>query len=192
MTKKDDARVVKTKAKLLLNFKVLLSEKTFEDITVNEICDRSDVRRATFYKHFADKYAFLKYLVGSLRDDFDNRIRNHTKPDATSEYYVQYVHSLVNFLTENDAIVRNALKSEVLPALIEVIKEKNYEDTCIRLKKSVGEGMRLPASPEICAAMMTGSVASTLLSWFKGDIDMPINELIDEMCAVIESMQNSM
>ena len=190
MIRKDDARVIKTKSKLLTTFKTLLSEKSFEDITVNEICDKSDVRRATFYKHFADKYAFLKYLIGSLRNDFDNRIGNKKMPDATSVYYVEYLHSLVNFLTENENMVKNVLKSEVLPSLMEVIKEKNYEDTCERLKKSVAEGMTLPTTPEICASMMTGAVASTLLSWFKGGKTTPVGALIKGMCAVIQSMQN--
>ena len=67
-----DARVVRTKAKLVLVFKKLLCDKSFEDITVNEICEAADVRRATFYKHYADKYAFLAYFVESLRCEFDS------------------------------------------------------------------------------------------------------------------------
>lgn len=191
MSTKDDARVIKTKAKLLSTFKALLSEKPFEDITVNEICDLSGVRRATFYKHFADKYAFLKYFVGSLRDVFDNRVESKGILDATSAYYVAYIRRLVNFLIENESMVKNALKSEVLPALMEVIKEKNYEDTCARLKKSVDEGMVLPASVETCASMMTGAVANTLLGWFKNGKPTPINILIEEMSSVIESMQGT-
>ena len=190
MNKKEDARVKKTKAKLLESFKALLSEKTFEDITINEICARADVRRATFYKHYEDKYAFLKYFVGSLRDEFDRTIPKRKKPDATSAYYVEYIRGIVRFLTENENIVENVLQSAVLPSLIDVIKEKNFEDTCERLKKSVDEGMTLPASIEITAAMMTGAVANTLLAWFNSGKAMPVDELVFQISSVIASMQN--
>ena len=43
MNKKEDARVIRTKAKLFTSFKQLLAEKTFEDITINEICIRSNI-----------------------------------------------------------------------------------------------------------------------------------------------------
>lgn len=190
MDYKEDARVRKTKAKLLTTFKQLLSEKTFEDITINEICSRADVRRATFYKHFTDKYAFLKYFVGALRDEFDRTIPKRKKPDATSSYYVEYIKGIVRFLIANEMMVKNALQSEVLPSLIEVIKEKNYEDTCERLRKSVSQGMTLPASIEITASMMTGAVASTILDWFKSGKAMPVDELVFQMSSVIASMQN--
>ncbi len=189
MKTKEDARVIKTKAKLLETFKDLLKEKSFEDITVNEICRLSDVRRATFYKHFDDKYAFLSYFVGSLRDGFDKTVQSTTVPDRSFAYYAEYIKRTVTFLTENEKMVKNALNSEVLPTLIEVIKEKNYEDTCVRLRHSVEAGMRLPASVEIMASMITGAVSSTILMWFKGGKKMPADELVQEMCSIFEPMK---
>lgn len=191
MSIKEDARVKKTKEKLLSTFKEILTRKSFEDITVNEICDMSNVRRATFYKHFADKYAFLKYLVGSLRDDFDSTLPKRKKPDATSDYYIQYLKALVNFLDKNELMVKNALESEVLPSLINVIAEKNYEDTCDRLKLSVNNGMLLPASVEITASMMIGAVSNTLLRWFNNGKNTPIDTLVNEISSVISAMQNA-
>jgi AcrR family transcriptional regulator len=190
MSTREDARVIKTKAKLLSAFKELLCKKSFEDITVNEICDAADVRRATFYKHFPDKYAFLKYLVGTLRDSFDSNLPKRKKPNATSAYYTEYIRALVNFLTENELMVKNALESDVLPTLIEVIKEKNYEDTCERLRESIADGMTLPASVEVTASMMTGAVAGTLLNWFNSGKNMPVEQLVCEMSAVIASIQS--
>ena len=57
--KKTDLRVLKTKQALRNSFIDLIREKTFESITVNELCDQAMVRRATFYKHYADKYDFV-------------------------------------------------------------------------------------------------------------------------------------
>ena len=190
MAIKEDARIVKTKARLLETFRELLAEKPMEDITVNEICEKANVRRATFYKHFADKYAFLKYFVGSLRYDFDKSLPKKKRPDETSAYYVEYVYGIIRFISENEPIIKNALRSEVLPVLVEIIKEKNYEDTCERLRKSVEKGMQLPASVEVTAAMMTGAVASAILRWFNEGKVMPVNTLAGEIASVITAMQN--
>lgn len=191
MSSKEDIRIRKTKEKLLVAFKILITEKSFEDITVNELCAAASVRRATFYKHFADKYAFLKYFVGTLRDDFDRTLPKRKKPNASSDYYIEYLHALVGFLDKNETMVKNALKSDVLPALINVILDQNYEDTRDRLKQSISNGMVLPASVEIMASMMTGAVSNTLLRWFNSGKKLPIDTLVAEISAVISSMQGS-
>ena len=58
---KQDLRITKTYRALTEAFFELLSQKKFEDITVNEICNRAVVRRATFYKHFGDKFEFFVF-----------------------------------------------------------------------------------------------------------------------------------
>jgi AcrR family transcriptional regulator len=44
-------------------FKELLAEKSFEEISVHDIAERSTVNRATFYDHFPDKFALLEDLI---------------------------------------------------------------------------------------------------------------------------------
>ena len=185
---KEDARIVKTKRKLLSTFRTLIKEKSFEDITVNEICEAANVRRATFYKHFPDKLAFLKFFVGSLRSLFEKRVASHKKYDSDYEYYIDYLTSAVHFLSENEDIVNNALASNVLPVLLDVIMQKNYEDTCARLHESVKHGMVLRTSVETTAAMIVGGVSQAILNWYTFGKKQPIDELIAEMTTVLIGM----
>ena len=69
--RKEDLRVTRTKKALTDMLRALLETKRFEDITVNELCEKAKIRRATFYKHFDDKYAFLAYIA-FLRDWNEN------------------------------------------------------------------------------------------------------------------------
>lgn len=189
MLKKDDARVAKTKVKLLMNFKIMLAENTFENITVNELCTISGIRRATFYKHFCDKYDFLRFFVGTLRDEFDREWESK-KQSVTSSYYVQYIQHFIDFLVENERIVANTLKSELLHTLVYIIKQQNFEDTCEKLRESVNNGMRLSASVEVVAAMMIGATASAILHWYDTGRKTPKEQLISEITAVIRTMYN--
>ena len=181
-----DARVAKTKARLIEHFNEMLEQMPFEEITVNELCDRAAIRRATFYKHYADKYDFLKFYVGSLRDKFDATIWKKEKPDATSDYYVVYLHAIINFLTTHRKIVEHILGSEMMSTIVDIITRQNYEDTCDRIKKSVEDGMVIPASVETVATMMTGAVSYAVVNWFKRGMPTPAEQFVEEVSSVIK------
>jgi AcrR family transcriptional regulator len=61
---KIDPRVRRTRQMLFQAFQDLLAEKTFDLISVQDIAERSTLNRATFYDHFADKYALLEAMMG--------------------------------------------------------------------------------------------------------------------------------
>lgn len=167
MTNKEDLRVRKTKKALFDAFMKLLSEKPFDEITVNELCDTAGIRRATFYKHYADKFDFLTAYTCLLRDRFDRIALKGGKPSLTSEYYVEYAKSLIRFISENSVAVQNICDSNLFPSVLAIIVEQNYKDTCERLRISVSEGMVLSASIETIAAMCTGGVAACVYGWLK-------------------------
>ena len=58
-----DPRVKRTRSLILGAFEGLLAEKGFESISVQDVTDRAQINRATFYAHFADKYALLDYSI---------------------------------------------------------------------------------------------------------------------------------
>jgi len=42
---------------------LLMKQKSFEKITIKQICDKTGVIRGTFYNHFCDKFETLEYLT---------------------------------------------------------------------------------------------------------------------------------
>ncbi|GAB6927895.1 hypothetical protein JCM10914A_18780 [Paenibacillus sp. JCM 10914] len=73
-----DPRVVRTRQLILDAFIFLLNKRDFKDITVSDIAKKATVNRATFYKHFTDKYALLETL---LSDTFMEYIHNRIQGD---------------------------------------------------------------------------------------------------------------
>ena len=55
LAKKEDQRVRRTRDRLGDAMMALLVEKPFDDITVQDVLDRAEVSRSTFYAHFRDK-----------------------------------------------------------------------------------------------------------------------------------------
>ena len=66
LEEKLDPRVKRTRSLILQAFGELLAEKGFEAISVQDITDKAEINRATFYKHFVDKYALLDYTIKEL------------------------------------------------------------------------------------------------------------------------------
>ena len=60
----DDARAVHTRGELACALIALMHEKGFDEIGVQEICERARVGRSTFYAHFQDKEElFIRHTV---------------------------------------------------------------------------------------------------------------------------------
>ncbi len=61
-----DRRQQKTRAAIFAAFNEILTEKSYHQITVQEIIDRANVGRTTFYDHFETKDELLREMCDSL------------------------------------------------------------------------------------------------------------------------------
>lgn len=81
--KKADRRIQRTR-QLLQNALVdLILEKGYEVITVQDILDRANVGRSTFYEHFYDKDDLLLSQFTHLRDDFEQYLAGQMVNDES-------------------------------------------------------------------------------------------------------------
>ncbi len=68
---KNDRRVSRTRRLMLDALMALIEERGYEKITVQDILDRADVGRSTFYAHFRDKDELLLSWFEHLRELFE-------------------------------------------------------------------------------------------------------------------------
>ena len=69
---KEDPRVKRTRNLILTAFDELLPEKGFRSLTVQDITDKAEINRATFYAHFTDKYDLLdKSIQQTFRQELE-------------------------------------------------------------------------------------------------------------------------
>lgn len=66
LDEKLDPRIKRTRGLILSSFESLLAEKNFESISVQDVTDKAQINRATFYAHFQDKYALLDHSISKL------------------------------------------------------------------------------------------------------------------------------
>jgi AcrR family transcriptional regulator len=68
---KDDRRSRRTRQLIGSALTQLMTEKRFDDITVQDILDRADIGRSTFYAHYTDKEDLLANEVARVIHNFE-------------------------------------------------------------------------------------------------------------------------
>ena len=185
MAVKEDLRVRKTKKAIAEAFMSLLREKSLEEITVNELCEKAGVRRTTFYKHFNDKFDYIASFTRSLRTQFDNIIWKSGKPDDTPDYYVMYAKQIVSFISRHEAEIDHVLQSPLISVVLNILSEQNYVDTYERIQMSVSAGLKINASPEVLSSMMVGGVTNAIYTWLKNGRDKSPDKLAEEIGMIV-------
>jgi AcrR family transcriptional regulator len=69
-----DRRVRRTRKLLHDAFLELVNEKGYEKTTIQDILDRADVGRSTFYVHYRDKEALLMASFDGMRDQLETEL----------------------------------------------------------------------------------------------------------------------
>lgn len=181
MENKYDLRIVRTYKALTEAFLQLMSEKHFEDITINELCERAMIRRTTFYKHFADKYEFFRFFVGRLQTDYDAINPASADYKDSQAFYVSIIRHLLVFFKEHEQVVQKSLKSNLLPTLLDILSEQITSDIAEKIKIGIKNGINVPASPDITAAFFTGAILHTVGWWVMQKKHIPEETLIQEV-----------
>lgn len=74
-----DPRVRRTKKAIETAFLALVSEQGFSQVTVQDITERAEINRATFYIHYRDKDDLFRNLVS---ENFDFILDQRLTPDS--------------------------------------------------------------------------------------------------------------
>lgn len=116
--KKIDLRVKKTYKQLLDSFLILMSEKSFDELSVSEICDKAQVHRATFYKHFKDKNEFLNFCFESYLSQIGFKASENTPtPENIKDSFLSFIFQTFEYITENKAIFEIICSDEFVYSL---------------------------------------------------------------------------
>lgn len=114
--KKERLNVMKTKRSLKRTFIGLLERKSFDEITVSELCEKAEICNSTFYVHFNS----LDSFIDSVKDDILNSFLSITKgifaaigkeklPLGTLVSYIKIAQKLFALLSKKNDGVKKLL-----------------------------------------------------------------------------------
>ncbi len=97
----EDLRVKRTKKLLTLALLELMQTSPIEKISINEICDKAMVHRATFYNHFQDKNDLLNCALDELEEDMFESTIERGDYSSAKEMYTSLIVKFLDFVEEN-------------------------------------------------------------------------------------------
>ena len=162
----EDRRVLRTRRALKDTLLTLMKEKSFDKITVKEICDRALTSRITFYNYYSDKYALLEEITEDMNDmlkaDFEEREKKNTEHSASVSYMNMLdcfldLHIRYEDILRNIDLQRNTL---LLPGYYQFLAG----NTAKIIEKSAGHFRPNYPTEKISALLVMGMYAYIHLS----------------------------
>lgn len=186
---KIDQRILKTYHALITAFFQLLNERKFEEITVNDLCNEANIRRATFYKHFTDKYDFFTFVVDYIFDQYTPDYDCSIPRIRPLSFYLGIIEHIICFLSERECMVRMIAESGMYATLKTIIIKEISSEIQAYLEDDQKNGAILPASPEITAQFFTGAIITSITYWFSSDRSIPQEELMQQLTSLLNDFR---
>ncbi len=124
--KKIDRRTLKTRNAIYEGLAELLAEKSLKNITVQELSDKIDIHRVTFYKHFRDIYDVYEQLEQGILNGLERLIDEYGEKPPFAFY-----PEIFGYIEKNPKIFKMIFSPHntglIYRKLLELVKKLNSQ-----------------------------------------------------------------
>lgn len=186
MEKPLDMRIQRTYKALTRALLEAMEEMPFEDIRVKDLCERAIIRKSTFYKHFADKYELLAFVVKEAKRQIDAEFVQPQPNEKPLDLYMRLITGLFAFVEKNERIVHSVEQSDNFMLILNILSREVTPSLREKIEEDQRNGYHLPASPEVMAPFFAGAIAESIRHWFTTGKRMDESELKAQLCNIVE------
>lgn len=170
----------------------LFREKGFEATTVDEISEKADVGRATFFNYFPKKESVLAYLSESRLESLEERARELlASPGAVREKIIESYLDAARFHEADPGFSRyifDLMLKRAFKPTHELEKRMNAINTSLILQGQEQGELRSELDPARAGAVLLSVYMTTIMQWAMCDDDciVRISDLRGELRSRIE------
>lgn len=166
-----DLRVQRTYRKLRDAFETLLCQKSFDQISVLQICQTAGIRRTTFYQHFQDKQDFLNWYIRDKQQEFRAIEAGRITVNQLSDVFEQMAREILHYFHQNEKLVRNMMDMENSGERVFQLYTKTCVDSVVQRLENVPELERLAQNTptSFLAEFYVGGMISAFRWWISQD-----------------------
>jgi AcrR family transcriptional regulator len=180
---KVDRRILKTQEALKNAILELMSEKNFDDITIQDLSDRANVSRGTIYLHYMDKYDLLDKLIESHIDELRQRCEAAAEMDFVSGslIWTEYFESNYSFFSMMLASKGAPyFRTRFLDFLIEEFRDE------VDVTKGKNQGL----NKDLTVSFVASAYAGVVEWWFINEKPVPHHVLAEQLGTLLERICN--
>jgi AcrR family transcriptional regulator len=162
-----DRRIRRSRKALRDALMALILEKDFDAITIQEIADRADVNRATFYLHFKDKQDLLLRSMQEIFDDLVVRMKTPTGENFRMDVPPEGAVDMFRHITENADFYRAALGEKGIASFQMRVRVFLYEVASKRLLLLQPDRKQYRIPLEVVAGHSAGALMGMTAWWLE-------------------------
>ncbi|MGB7539687.1 MAG: TetR/AcrR family transcriptional regulator [Anaerolineales bacterium] len=165
-----DRRIRRTRRALRDALMGLILERDFDAITIQEITDRADLNRATFYLHYKDKQDLLFRSMQEIFDDLAARMKPPTGENFRIDVPPEGAVRMFEHIAENADFYRVALGEKGLASFLARVRAFLYEVSRQRLLMLQPDRTQYKIPLEVAASHSAGAIIGMTTWWLNSGI----------------------
>ncbi len=187
-TKAEYRSAIRSRKLIRQAFVELLQEKDLEKITVTDIITRADINRGTFYAHYQDTRAVIEQIENEIIDKMleflgEFRYQNFFKNP------LPLLLKISRYLEEDLEFYRILINSNGSEQFL--IKLKNNFVQHMETDTDIPDEMKSSPAFQIRAHFFAGGLVNLYQVWFRGEMDISLDEISSELSKIIASSSES-
>lgn len=173
MSKVADRRVLKSQAAIKQAVLELMTEKNFDEITIQDIADRANVNRGTIYLHYADKFDLLEKVVEEHLNKLRELCQSASEMTFTEGNYVWFEYFSSHYLFFSTMLTTKSAAHFRSRFLDLVVQEYQAEF-------DVAEGVNQGLDKEMILQFFGSAVVGAVEWWFKNGMPLPPRAMAEQ------------
>jgi AcrR family transcriptional regulator len=177
----EDRRVRRTRRLLREALLALIAEGSYDRVSVQDILDRADLARATFYAHFQDKDDLLlsgwRELEETLREAMAAHVASAQEDTAAN---IGTARALFEHVAEHRVLYRGLVGSRAGPLVLKRVRERFTALIREHLQDMIANRHCVPSVPvEATAEFVVGALLGILTWWLENDAPYSAQEIAE-------------
>lgn len=178
---KVDRRIIKTQEAIKKAVLELMSEKNFDEITIQDISDRADVSRKTIYLHYTDKFDLLdKFMEGYI-----NQLRKISETACELEW-MPATQICFEYLESNYIFFSTMLANRGAPYFRSRFLEYQIEAFKNELRKTNEKHSEV--SEEVIVHFVASAYVGVVEWWLTNGMPYPPRVMAEQMGTLFEAI----
>ena len=177
-----DPRIKRTRQMIEQSFSTLVIEKGFQNLSVQDITERAEINRATFYSHFPDKYALLDHVVQQgFRQEIEKRMLN------ACHFSMENLRILVIAVCEfvDGAHARCTLSEQQFQSQVETQVRTQIHGLILHWLEGMGEQRIKHPSEERAATAASWALYGLASEWSRSKRMPPVEQYADQVLPLL-------
>src|SRR5215207_1076365 len=176
---RQDRRTRRTRQLLRDAFVALLKEKRYEDISVQDIIERADVARSTFYVHYVDKEDLLVGRWGVFASNLGIHA-DDLKHEENKGHSLLSTLGWFHHIQAQGDLLKIIAKDPAMDLAMKTLHGILIEDMQMRIQNHLPENGNASLPPSLIIDYLAGSLMTLLKWWVKQGMSYP-PERMDEI-----------